>query len=418
MPRILLAVLLAAGLCLAHAAQAAGAGHADARHFLERTGLGASEAQVEAWAALSRREMVERGLANGPAVAQTPPPAWAGAWTPLRERRGLSDEEKKRLQREQLRQGLELRAWWVREMLDTPAPQLERMTLFWHNHFTSSLQKVKSASLMHAQNVMLRRHAMGSFAALLHAAARDPAMLIYLDSASSRRGQPNENFAREVMELFTLGEGQYTEQDVREAARAFTGWSIDPDTGGFLWRPFAHDGGEKSVLGRRGNFRGEDVIELLLAQPATAEFITAKLWREFISPSPDPLEVRRIAAVFRSGGYDIRAALSALWGSEAFWAAQNRAALIKSPVDLVLGTARGQAGADREAPALALLLRRLGQDLFAPPNVRGWPGGEAWVNASTLMARKQFLERVAGDGRGMARAELHVPLLDPAYQLK
>jgi len=223
-------------------------------------------------------------------------------------------------------------------------------------------------------------------------------MVIYLDSATNRKAQPNENFAREVMELFTLGEGHYDERDIREAARAFTGWSIDPDTGEFRWRPFQHDDGVKTVLGRTGNFKGDDVLEILLAQPATAQFVTAKLWREFVSPAPandaERREQAQVAARFRSSGYDAKVVLRALFSTQAFWAAENRGALVKSPVDFVVGTMRQFEFAVGDPMPLAVVTAQLGQNLFAPPNVKGWPGGEAWINSQTLLARKQFAERI------------------------
>jgi uncharacterized protein (DUF1800 family) len=219
-------------------------------------------------------------------------------------------------------------------------------------------------------------------------------MLVYLDGARSRRGQPNENFAREVMELFTLGEGRYTEQDIREAARAFTGWSIEPESGEYRWRPMLHDESQKTVLGYSGNWRGEDVLDILLAEPATAEFVVGKLWREFVSPQPDPQELKRIAELFRRSDYQIKVALRALLLSEAFWAPQNRGSLVKSPAELVVGTFREFGVRAPEPLPLAFLLRSLGEDLFSPPNVKGWPGGDAWINSSTLLARKQFAERV------------------------
>jgi uncharacterized protein (DUF1800 family) len=197
-----------------------------------------------------------------------------------------------------------------------------------------------------------------------------------------------------VMELFTLGEGNYAEQDIREAARAFTGWSINPDTGEFLWRPFAHDADQKTVLGRSGDFKGDDVLELLLEHPKTAEFVVAKLWREFISPEPDAREVARIAKQFRESRYDIKTALRALLTSDAFYAPENRGVLVKSPVDLVIGTMRQFAVGYSDPLPLTFLLRTLGQDLFSPPNVKGWPGGDAWINSTTLLARRQFLERL------------------------
>ena len=185
----------------------------------------------------------------------------------------MSEEQRKLAQRELFEKGAELRGWWMTEMLTTPSPLTEKMVLFWHNHFVSSLQKVRSPVLMYRQQQVLRKHALGYFGDLLHDVSKDPAMVIYLDNASNRKAQPNENFAREVMELFTLGEGNYSEQDIKEAARAFTGWSIDPDTGEFVARPLIHDDGVKTVLGRSGNFDGDGVLDILLEQPQTAEFI-------------------------------------------------------------------------------------------------------------------------------------------------
>ena len=377
-----------------------------ARHLLNRTGFDAQPAQMAAISVLPRREAVERILAGAGSEARTPPPSWAGEFISPRLVRDLDAEARKDFQRQQAERAIELKNWWVTEMLTTPSPLTERMTLFWHNHFTSGLQKVRSGTLMYRQNVLLRRHALGNFAQLLHAVSKDPAMLVYLDSATNRRGQPNENFAREVMELFTLGEGSYSEADIREAARAFTGWSIDRETGEYLWRPFAHDGGIKTVLGQSGPLSGDDVLDILLARPQTAEFVVKKLWREFVSPEPDASEVRKIAAALRNSGYDIKTALRALLTSDAFYAAQNRGALVKSPVDLVIGTMRQFDVGYSDPLPLTLLLRSLGQDLFAPPNVKGWPGGDAWINSTTLLARKQFLERLfrVDDSRMQAMA--------------
>jgi len=437
----MLRLILAVAVFLPGAAAGQGMGAADARHLLNRTGFEARLEQVDEFAKLSRGAAVERLLAGAGGAARTPAPAWVKEWTDPRRLRQMDAEERKLFVREQVERGLELKGWWFTEMAATASPLTERMTLFWHNHFTSSLQKVRSPPLLYRQNALLRKHALGNFGELLHAVSRDPAMLVYLDAATNRRGQPNENFAREVMELFTLGEGRYGERDIREAARAFTGWSIDLPSGEYLYRPRLHDGGEKTVLGRSGNLRGEDVLDILLAQPATAEFVAAKLWREFVSPQPAPAELARVAAVFRASGYDIRSALRALFATEAFWVPENRAALIKSPAELVVGTLRQfdigfvdplpfvlllralfateafwvpeNRAALIKSPAelvvgtlrqfdigfvdplpFVLLLRALGQDIFSPPNVKGWPGGEAWINSTTLLARKQFLDRV------------------------
>jgi len=385
--------LAAAASIVSAGALGQGMGAEDARHLLNRTGFDAQLREVDEYARLTRREGIERLLAGVHTAARTPPPAWVKEWTDPRIVRAMGDEQRLAFVRLQVERALELKSWWLAEMLATPSPLTERMTLFWHNHFTSSVQKVRSPALMYRQNVLLRRHALGNFGELLHAVSRDPAMLVYLDSATNRRGQPNENYARELMELFTLGEGKYSEQDIKEAARAFTGWSIDPETGEYLFRPRQHDDGVKQVLGRAVR-TGDEVLDVLLAHPATAEYVAARLWREFVSPQPQPEELARVAAAFRGSGYDTRAAMSALLMTPAFWAPENRAALIKSPADLVVGTMR-QFGIEVSDPLpFVFLMRALGQDLLSPPNVKGWPGGEAWINSTTLLARKQFLERL------------------------
>jgi uncharacterized protein (DUF1800 family) len=392
---------LAAAAALALAATCAAAapapmGYDDARHLLARTGFGPTDAEVRQFAALTREQGVTLILRDVRTEAVTPPPAFVSDTTPVRyQPQSLTPDERKAFLQKQIREGLEIRAWWVQEMLATPSALTERMTLFWHNHFVSSQQKVRFARLMYQQNATLRANALGSFSTLLHAASKEPAMLVYLDAAQSRKGQPNENFAREVMELFTLGEGQYTESDIKEAARAFTGWSVDRDTGRYLFRPGIHDAGVKTVLGRSGNFDGDAVLDIILTRPQASEFITAKLWREFVSPEPDAREVKRIAQIFRGKDYDIKAAMRGLLLSDAFWAANNRGTLVKSPVELVVGTLRQLEVSPGAAMPFAVVAAGMGQNLFAPPNVKGWPGGEAWINSNTLLARKQFLDRLA-----------------------
>lgn len=374
------------------AAQVLGAD--DARHLLVRTTFAATPAEIDTFSRLTRAEAVERLLTSTRSDPSTRPDAALDVWTPRSQIRAMSEEERRAHIRRTNQQGQELRGWWFNEMLVTSSPFTERMTLVWHNHFVSSLQKVRPTRLIYRQNLLLRRHALGNFADMLHAIARDPAMIVYLDSASNRRGTPNENFARELMELFTLGEGHYTEQDVKEAARAFTGFGIDGETGEFVFRRALHDGEVKTVLGRSGPFGGEELIDILLADPRTARFVVRKLWLEFVSPNPDEHEIGRIAAAFRSSRYDIAVAMRALLASEAFYAAANRAALVKSPIDLLVGTLRTFQFEVGDPFPLVVTARGLGQDLMAPPNVKGWPGGESWINASTLLARKQVLERL------------------------
>ncbi len=400
--RGLQALLMAALFWLqAAAAQAAPLGDAGARQLLTRAGFAPSAAEIAALAGLSQAEAVDRLLAGVQLRAATPAPDWIDERIVLpRELQAMGEAEQRAYRQKLVRQSLELRGWWLHEMVSTPSPLTERMTLFWHNHFVSAQPKVRWPQLLYRQNELLRTHAVGSFADLLRGIARDPAMLVYLDAATSRRGQPNENFARELMELFTLGQGHYTEADIKEAARAFTGFSIDPASGQFLYRPLAHDGGTKTVLGASGRFGGDDVIDLLLAQPATAEFIVGKLWREFVSPQPDPQRVSPIAAAFRGSGYRIDVALRALLLQPEVVSPAPADLLVKSPVELAVGLLRQSATALDRPGAVALATAAMGQNLFGAPNVRGWPGGDAWINTQTLLARKQFIERATSAGPG------------------
>ena len=370
---------------------------ADARHLLGRTAFHASDAEVAAMAPLSRAQAVERVLATWRATPHGDPPDWADQ-PPVR---------KDKVERKRRARGL--KAWWYAEMLETPAPFSEVMTLFWHGHFTSGMRRVRSPLLMWRQHLTLRRHGLGRFDVLLRAMARDPAMLRYLDGARNRKGAPNENFAREVMELFTLGEGNgYTERDIRDAARAFTGWGLRRRDGTLRFRPRQHDDGVKTVLGQTGRWGGDDVVRILLERPETATHVVRRLWTYFVSERPDPAVVAKLAADFRSSGYAIRPLVAALLDTEAFWAARGE--LVKSPVELMVGTVRAlDHGVTPEK--LARLGRRLGQDLFDPPNVKGWPGGTAWIDTVTWIDRRHLLTHVAArdpDGR----------FADPAYQLK
>ena len=401
MRRYCLSIIL---LLSATLAQASGMGEANAWHLLARTGFAPDPTALSTYAQLSRSAAVDRLLAQTTQQAVIPVPEELAAYSPPPRFKDLSEEEKKQFQRMQMQHGMQLRAWWMQEMVATPSPLTEHMTLFWHNHFVSSIKKVNSPTLMLAQNQLLRRDALGNFADMLHDVAKDPAMIIYLDNEQNRKAQPNENFAREVMELFTLGIGHYTEQDVREAARAFTGWSLNRDSGTFVNRPFQHDDGIKTVLGQSGNFNGDDVLNILLAQPATAEWITQKLWRDLISDKPDPVTVKQLAAVFRNQHYEIRPLLRAMLLSDAFWAPQNRGNLVKSPVELLVGSVRQLEIHQLDPRVLAVASRQLEQDLFAPPNVKGWPGNDSWINSTTLLNRKQFIDKLT---RG---AEMSLPV--------
>lgn len=405
---LLLSLLVQGGTILA-----AGMGRGDARHLLARTGFGPIWSEIQRFAPLSRSEAIARLLADTQVQPSTTPPPWVAFYKPRLTRRDSTEDERRQCRAIRREQEAELHQWWLTEMRVTPSPLTERMTLFWHGYFTSALNKVGSPVLMYRQNALLRTYALGRFDVLLHEIAKDPAMLIYLDSALSHKIQPNENFARELMELFTLGEGHYHEADVKEAARAFTGWSLDRASGTFRFRPLWHDQGIKTLFGHTGRFDGDQVLDLLLAQPETAKHITRRLWREFISLQPDETEIRRIADRFRQSHYAIKSLLSDLLNAPAFWATGNRGTLIKSPIEFLIGIQRQLAITPIEPAQVARISAQLGQNLFAPPTVAGWPGGEIWLDTRTLLLRNRIVRewsraqrpdpeamRIARQGRG------------------
>ncbi|MDB5971307.1 MAG: hypothetical protein JWQ90_3757 [Hydrocarboniphaga sp.] len=368
----------------------------ESSHLALRTGFGpelSNRPQSGSYA-----EAVDRRVDSAAArhVASTPPPDWVDE--PLQfplTPKDLSPEEKRALHVEWQRRYVELQGWWLQEMLSTPTPLTERMTLFWHGHFATSFKTVKAVQLLYRQNLMLRRYALGNYRDLLHAVARDPAMLLYLNNQQNKKSQPNENFARELLELFTLGEGHYTENDVKEAARAFTGWRIAIPGGQFEANAKQHDDGDKTFLGHRGNLDGDEVIDLILQQPRAAEFIVDELWSEFVSPDPDPSAVQRLAAGFRKN-WEIALLLKALLREPAFTEPRNSGLMVKSPVEFVVGTLRSL---DLPLSTLnaAVSTSDMGQTLFAPPNVRGWPGGDEWITSEWLLARRRFVQQLAGD---------------------
>jgi len=278
---------------------------------------------------------------------------------------------------------------WLYRMIFTPHPLRERMTLFWHNHFATSNVKVQSPLLMQRQNDLLRAHSLGDFRALLTAMGKDPAMLIWLDSTINKKAKPNENYAREVMELFTLGRGRYSEKDIQEAARAFTGWFVVNDR--FEEVPRHHDDGAKTVLGRTGNWTGVDIPRILLEQPACAEFICQKLFAHFVRATDAPSErlVASLAQSFRESGYQIAKPVEMILRSNLFFEPRIRRKLVKSPVEFAVGTIRALEVLNPtvQSSALADACGRMGQTLYAPPSVAGWDGGAGWINSTAMLAR-------------------------------
>jgi uncharacterized protein (DUF1800 family) len=378
-----------------------------AAHLLNRTGFGATPAESDRAAARRPEEVVDELLALDPARETFDMPTWVGPDANQRPNfralRGLSEEERRRKQQEQRREEFqrigELRAWWLYRMRYAKQPLAEKLTLFWHGHFATSLEKVRSAYCLYRQNQTFRTHAAGNWRDLLIAVSQDPAMLIYLDNAQSRRQQPNENYARELMELFTLGEGHYTEDDIKQAARAFTGWSIAFDRFAFEDRPLMHDPGEKTFFGETGPFTGREIVDIILRQPPAARFIARKLWVFFGHDHPSDELVETLAGVLRAAKYELKPLLRAMFLSREFYAAETMRTQIKSPVVWLVGTARRL-----EAPlpggfVSSSILRTLGQELFAPPNVKGWDGGYAWITTARLLTRYNLAELMTKGGR-------------------
>jgi uncharacterized protein (DUF1800 family) len=417
-----------------------------AEHLLNRAGFGGTTEEVQALVRLGFDAAVDRVVQYDKVPDPLGPPSWlnqavdlpaefnpprlrpsrpptapdagvAQAPMPGAAMEALQPRERLRQMRQLLmranRQRVEdLRVWWLDRMVRSPRPLEEKMTLFWHGHFATQSIKVRVPQVIYSHLELLRRHATGSFRELVMGISRDPAMLLYLDNHRSRKEQPNENYARELMELFTLGIGHYTEQDVKEAARAFTGWSmgyagersvrpmgpamllrlaagdVKPT---FLYRRAWHDDGEKLFMGSRGALDGEDIVRIILEKPACAEFISAKLVRFFVGEEqPRPELIAGLADVMRRHDYQLRPVLEALFRSRDFYRDDVMGNQIKSPVQLVVGAMRQLRAEVTPPTVLNLTLRQMGQVPLDPPNVGGWDGGKHWINTTTLLARYNF----------------------------
>lgn len=294
------------------------------------------------------------------------------------------DQEEKKMIRQKQREGIKnLNLTWLEEMVESNAQLREKMSLFWHGHFAS-----RNINVFFQQGMLdvLRGNALESFRDLLHEVSRSAAMLNFLNANQNRKGHPNENFAREVMELFTLGRGHYTENDIKEAARAFTGWGANVK-GEFVFRKFQHDNGAKTIFGKTGNFNGEDVLDILLDKKQTAFFITQKLYKYFVNENIDKQKIEWLAGRFYENDYHIGKLMEDIFTSDWFYDEKNIGARIKSPIELIAGIQRMLPMQLDNNEALLLIQRVLGQMLFYPPNVAGWPGGKTWIDSSTLMMR-------------------------------
>jgi uncharacterized protein (DUF1800 family) len=367
-----------------------------AEHLLRRAGFGGTAAEIAALHAMGIEGAVDHLLTA--TDDELPPFVPSVTGRPSREQyKDKTQEERQAIQRDYRRSDRKqlqtLREWWIQRMIATQAPLEEKMVLFWHGHFCSDHQDTRNSYHLFQQNETFRRQALGNFGHLVHAVAKDPAMLEYLDNNKNRASSPNENFAREVMELFVLGVGNYTEKDIKEAARAFTGWTFAKNK--FVKNRRQHDFGDKTVLGTTGPLDGEDVIEILLERPVAARFIARKLLVFFATTNPDDATVRALAQTLRKGNYEIAPTLRRLFLSEAFYAQGLVGEQIKSPIDLIVGTFRSLPIAPPNN-VLPQVSGRLGQELFQPPNVKGWPGDREWISTTTLFDRYNLMAAFFG----------------------
>ncbi len=299
------------------------------------------------------------------------------------QKKDLSEDEKKQFRKQSQQDIRSLNLAWINEMVNSEAQLREKMALFWHGHFAS-----RNLNIFYQQLLLdiIRKNALGNFSDLLFAVSKSAAMINFLNNNQNRKDHPNENFAREVMELFTMGRGHYTEKDVKEAARAFTGWGADI-RGEFVFRYAQHDRGEKSILGQRGAWDGDDVLNILLAQRQTAIFITRKICRFFVNDHPDDAKVDWLANRFYQNHYDIKALMEDIFSSDWFYEEPNIGCRIKSPVELLVGIRRMLPMHIENEESQLIAQKLLGQVLFYPPNVAGWPGGTSWIDSSSLMFR-------------------------------
>ncbi|MCS6802861.1 MAG: DUF1800 domain-containing protein [Chloroflexota bacterium] len=357
-------------------------------HLLRRAAFGASPTELARSVALGFERTVD-ALLDFDAVPDMPDPAAV-----------IPNFDPERIASMQQR--------WVYRLVGSPKPLQEKMTLFWHSHFATANSKVNNAGWMWNQNELFRRHALGNFRTLVHEVAKDPAMMRWLDTVTSKKGRPNENFARELFELFTMGIGNYTEEDIKEAARAFTGWEVRNDA--FFFNRAQHDSGQKTIFGRTGAFTGEQVIDLAVSHPATARFIATKLYVYFVDDHPSKQTIDRLATIFTQNGYELKPLVRAILLSPEFSSPAAYHAKIKSPVDFVIGSVK--ALGIPAFPQLAATLTSLGQALFNPPTVKGWPEGVEWISASSLLARQNFANQLTS-GRNAARR----PWITPAEDL-
>lgn len=361
------------------------------QHLMWRAGFGPSAEQLDDLSRFSPQQ-VYRGLAAAsakkPAYVNVANDYLQGLFMGVEDVGRLTrNEEERRKVQQGNRDGIRnLNLYWIHEMVNSAAQLREKMAFFWHGHFAC-----RNLNIFYQQGLLdiIRRNALGDFGTLLKEVSRSAAMLNFLNNQQNRKDHPNENFAREVMELFTLGRGNYTEKDIKEAARAFTGWAANAK-GEFVFRRFQHDFGSKTVLGKTGNFSGDDVLDILLEQKQTAGYLVARIYRFFVNEKPDAGHIAWLSDRFYKSRYNIASLLEDIFTSDWFYDEKNVGTRIKSPIELMVGMQRILPMKLKQEEALLLLQRTLGQVLFYPPNVAGWPGGKSWIDSSSLMVRMRL----------------------------
>ncbi|MEL6741288.1 MAG: DUF1800 domain-containing protein [Planctomycetota bacterium] len=420
-------------------------GYDEARHLLWRAGFGGTPAQIQVLAGWGVERSVDHLInydrvpfedasadAFDRGIMRPPTEDERRQYNEARRRRDEDTlarlrERRQQAQRDDRRQIRQMQRWWLTRMIETPRPLEEKLTLFWHGHFATSYRTIEDSYHMYQQNRFLRDNAAGNFGDLLFGIIRDPAMLAYLDNQDSNKRRPNENLAREIMELFALGEGNYSERDIKEGARALTGYSFEDDS--FVFREDNHDTGTKSILGSRDAHNGDTFVSTILRQRACSGFIAAKLYDYFCRSIPmDEAQmdrptrgaVRDLAETLLRSRYDLRPALARLFASAHFYHASARREQIKSPAVLTVGAVRSLGTPVRDLGVLLDAMDMMGQGLLFPPSVKGWDGGRSWINTSTLFVRQNTLAflltgrlpaGVSGGGERLAYDPL--PLLEP-----
>ncbi|KRE83860.1 hypothetical protein ASG89_12150 [Paenibacillus sp. Soil766] len=354
-------------------------------HLLLRAGFGVAKEEVSACLALGREETVRR-LVSGESLINNAPK--------LASFEEFHTDGKKALDPLLL---VDQQIYWLYRMVNSPSPLIEKMTLFWHGHFATANYKVKDASLMVKQNELFRQYALGNFKELLTEIGKDPAMMIWLDVNQNKKGKPNENYAREVMELFTLGIGHYTEMDVKESARAFTGWTYNKNDHKVNYNAKQHDNDAKTLLGESGKLDADDVIDIIFHQKALPTFLATKLLTYFATDTPSDRWIQTLSELITQKN-TVGEVLQALFLSDEFYADTNWMALIKTPADYVAGILKCCKISVAKGHAQAM--RKMGQELFVPPDVAGWRGGTSWLTTNCLLARYQFAEGIAKQMNG------------------